>query len=132
MTTAAAKPPRPMKLNRSKAELVPADRFQVWYDQAVLTPGLTRTELAILDAIAGYYRRLQADGNASSPTIEMMAESARVRPIDITTAIRHLVSLCLVGVKPGAGARRNEYMLALPKRVAAAMSAVAVEDGPQF
>jgi hypothetical protein len=53
---------------------------------------------------------------------------AGVRSIDVTGAIKHLVSLCLVAVQPGSGARRNEYLLCLPKRVVASLSAAAADD----
>jgi hypothetical protein len=53
--------------------------------------------------------------------------------IDITGAIKHLVELCLVAVRPGAGARRNEYLLCLPRRVVAVMARAAAEDdAPPF
>jgi hypothetical protein len=55
----------------------------------------------------------------------MMAQSAQVRSIDVTSAIKHLVGLALLAVKPGAGARRNEYLLCLPRRTIAAMLAAA-------
>jgi hypothetical protein len=66
--------------------------------------------LQILDVIAGYFRLLRERGHASFPSIEQMAQSARVRSIDIGGAIRHLVGLCLIAVRPGSGARRNEYL----------------------
>ena len=74
----------------------------------------------------GYYRLLDQRGYASFPSIEQMAQSAQARSIDITSAIRHLVELGLVGVVRGSGARRNEYLLALPKRTIAAMATAAV------
>lgn len=68
----------------------------------------------ILDIIAGYYRLLEQRGYASFPSIEQMAQSDQVRSIDVTSAIRHLVGLALIAVRPGSGARRNEYLPALP------------------
>jgi hypothetical protein len=55
-----------------------------------------------------------------------------VRSIDITSAIRNLVGLALLAVKPGSGARCNEYLLCLPRRLVAALSAAAAEDLPPF
>jgi DNA-binding MarR family transcriptional regulator len=75
-----------------------------------------------------HYRLLAERGNASSPTIEEMAESARVRSIDITGAIKNLVGLALIAVKPGSGRHRNRYLLALPKRLVASMAVAAVDD----
>ena len=77
------------------------------------------------------YRLLHERGYARPPTIEMMAQSAQVRSIDITNAIRHLIGLVLLAVKPGAGAGRNEYLMCLPKRVAASLSAAAVVDNDE-
>jgi hypothetical protein len=124
--------PRPLRMNQ-KAVLIPAGQYQIWHDQAVLTSGLSELDRQILDVIMGYYRLLHERGCAAVPSIEMMARSSGVRPIDITGAIKHLVELCLVAVRPGSGARRNEYMLCLPKRVVAVMaSAAADDDVPPF
>jgi hypothetical protein len=60
-------------------------------------------ELAVLSAVAEYYRPLAQRGYASSPTIEKMAESARVRSIDISGAIKSLVARSLIAVVPGSG-----------------------------
>jgi hypothetical protein len=132
MSTTTAKRPRPLRLNQ-KAALVPEAQFQSWYDQAIQVPSLTKDELAVLSAVVEYYRLLDQRGYARPPTIEMMAQSAQVRSIDITSAINHLTELGLVAVKPGAGARRNEYLLALPRRVAKSMLATAADDAaPPF
>jgi hypothetical protein len=149
-TTTTAKP-RSMKLNRPKAELVPAASFARWLELASATPGLTELDRHVLDVIAGYYRLLDQRGSehepfprpekysglnfqqsATFPSIGQMARSAQVRSIDITGAIRNLVGLGLLGVKPGSGARRNTYLLALPRRLVAALSAAAAEDVPPF
>jgi hypothetical protein len=121
--------PRPLRMNQ-KAVLIPEAQYQAWYDQAVLTSGLTELDRQILDAIVGYYRLLHERGYASFPSIEQMAKSAQVRSIDVTNAIRNLVGLALLAVRPGSGARRNEYLLCLPKRTVAAMAASAVDDAP--
>jgi hypothetical protein len=42
-------------------------------------------------------------------------------------AVRRLIELCLIGVGPVAGQRASEYLLALPKRLIAAMAATSVE-----
>jgi hypothetical protein len=131
MSSTAAKSPKPVRMNQ-KAVLIPAAQYQTWYDQAVLTSGLSELDRQILEVIAEYYRRLQAEGLASFPSIEQMAKSAQVRSIDITGAIRNLVGLALLAVKPGAGARRNEYLLCLPKRIAKSMLAAAADDAPPF
>jgi hypothetical protein len=125
-----AKPPRPMRMNQ-RAMLIPEAQFAESYRIASATAGLSELDRQILDAIVEYYRQLAQRGYASFPSIEMMAKSAQVRSIDITSAIRNLVGLALLAVKPGSGARRNEYLLCLPKRVAKSMSAAAAEDdGP--
>jgi hypothetical protein len=99
----------------------------------VLTSGLTDLDRQVLDIIAEYYRLLHERGCASVPSIKTMARSTGTRSIDITSAIKHLVGLALLAVKPGAGARRNEYMLCLPKRVVAVMAtAAADDDAPPF
>src|SRR5262245_13596119 len=129
MTTAAAKPRPTLRLNQ-KAVLLPAAEFARWHAIASATAGLTKTELAVLSAVVEHYRVLDQRANARPPSIEQMALSSGARPIDVTTAIKNLVGLALLGVKPGSGRLRNEYLLALPKRVAGAMSAAAAEGGP--
>jgi hypothetical protein len=116
-----------------KAVLIPAAQYQIWYDQAVLTSGLSELDRAVLDAVVTYYQLLEQRGHALVPSIEMMARATGTRSIDITGAIRNLVGLALLAVKPGAGARRNEYLLCLPRRVVAVMaSAAADDDVPPF
>ena len=56
MNTAAAKSPRPLRLNRPKADLVPTERFAEWHRIASATPGLSGLELALLSAVAEYHR----------------------------------------------------------------------------
>jgi hypothetical protein len=82
---------------------MPAAEFTWWHRIAIQTPGgLTRAEVAILDAIAGYYRLLHERGNALAPSIEEMAESAKVRPVDVTTAIKRLAgALATAGAEDG-------------------------------
>jgi len=48
--------------------------------------------------------------------------------MSIRSSISRLIELCLLGVKPGGGQRPHEYLAALPRRIAASMSA-AVADG---
>jgi hypothetical protein len=86
MSSTAAKPPRPIKLNQ-RALLIPAAQYQAGYDQAMQVPSLTKDELAVLSAVVEYYRLLDQRGHASFPSIEQMAQSARVRSIDVTGAI---------------------------------------------
>jgi len=131
MNDAAAKSPKPLRMNQ-RAMLIPEARFTEWHRIASATAGLSELDHQVLDAIMGYYRLLDQRGQASVPSIEMMAKSSGVRPIDITSAIRHLIELCLIAVRPGSGARRNEYLSCLPKRVVASMSVAAVEDAPPF
>jgi hypothetical protein len=124
--------PRPMRMNQ-RAVLIPAAQYHTWYDQAVLTSGLSELDRAVLDAVVTYYRLLEQRGHASVPSIKMMARSTGTRSIDITGAIRNLVGLALLAVKPGAGARRNEYLMCLPRRISASMLTAAVEDdAPPF
>jgi len=59
-----------------------------------------------------------------------MAQSVKVRSIDVTTAIKRLVGLALLAVRPGSGRWRNEYLMCLPRRVVAPMATAAVEDEP--
>jgi hypothetical protein len=131
MSTTTAKSPRPMRLNQ-KAQLTTAAQFAEWYRIASATPGLTDLDRQVLDAVVEYYRLLHERGHASFPSIETMAQSAQVRSIDITGAIRNLVGLALIAVRPGSGTRRNEYLMCLPKRTIAAMSAAVAADAPPF
>jgi hypothetical protein len=87
-------------------------------------------ELAILDGLAEHHRRLHVEGYAGRLTIERMALDLDAVPRDVRVAVRHLVELCLVGVRPGAGQRASEYLLALPKTTVASLSTAAVEDVP--
>jgi hypothetical protein len=121
--------PRPLRLNQW-AQLVPEAHFARWHEIASATAGLSELDRQVLGAIVAYYRLLDQRGYASFPSIEMMAQSAQVRSIDVTGAIKNLVGLALLAVKPGAGARRNEYLMCLPKRVVAVLSAAAAEDEP--
>jgi hypothetical protein len=132
MNTTAAKPPRPLLRLNQRATLLPPAQFAEWHELASATAGLTDLDRQVLDVIAGYYRRLQAEGFASFPSIEQMALSSGVRPIDITGAIKRLVSLALLAVRPGSGRWRNEYLMCLPKRVIAEMSALALDEAPPF
>ena len=127
MSSTTAKPPKPLRMNQ-KAVLMPVAQFAAWYTIASATAGLTDLDRAVLEAIAGYYRRLQAEGFASFPSIERMALDCGTRTIDISGAIKNLIGLALIAVRPGSGPRRNEYLLALPKRVAASMLAAAAEE----
>jgi hypothetical protein len=131
MNTTLAKLPKPLRMNQ-KAVLIPAAQYARWHEIASATAGLSELDRQILDATVGYYRLLHERGYASFPSIEQMAKSAQVRSIDVTTAIKSLVGLALLAVKPGAGARRNEYLMCLPRRVAAALSTTAAEDAPPF
>jgi len=114
MSTTTFKP-RPMRLNQ-RAQLVPAASFARWHKIATAAAGLSELDRAVLDAVAVYYRLLDQRGYARPPTIEQMAQSAQVRSIDISDAIKHLVGLALLPVKPGSGARRNEYLPAEASR----------------
>jgi hypothetical protein len=111
-----------------KAVLIPSAQSARWHEIASATPGLTKTEVAVLSAVAEYYRVLDQRGYARPPSIEQMALSSGARPVDITTAVKRLVSLALLGVKPGSGRWRNEYLIALPKRLATSL--MAAEDAP--
>ncbi len=129
MTTTAGKSPKPLRMNQ-KAVLIPAAQYQTWYDQAVTAAGLTTLDRQVLDAVATYYGPLRERGYASFPSIEPMAKSARVRSIDITGAIKRLVGLALLAVRPGSGRWRNEYLPALPRKLAATLGAPAADDVP--
>ena len=128
--TTTPKPPRPLKLNRPKAELVPVERFQAWHDLASATPGLSGLELALLSAIAGYWRQVHEKGDAGSLSFLRLAEANRTEPIYVSAAVKNLISLGLIAVQPGGGARANTYLPALPRKVIAAMLAAAADDEP--
>jgi hypothetical protein len=130
--TTTAKPPRQMKLNRTKAELVPVERLDAWYARAILTPGLSGLELALLSAVAEYHRQLQERGSAGSLSFLRLAEANRTEPIYVSTAVRNLISLGLIAVLPGRGNWASTYLPALPRKVIAAISAAAAEDLPPF
>jgi hypothetical protein len=131
MSSAAAKSPKPIR-RAVGAELVPVERFEAWHAQASAVPGLDATELALLSAIAGYHLQLQERGAAVPLSFLRLAEANRTEPIYVSTAVRNLVSLGLIGVLPGRGNCANKYLLALPRKVIASMSAAADEDLPPF
>jgi hypothetical protein len=126
MSSTTAKLSKPMRLNQ-RAALIPTDRYAEWHQHASATAGLTKIELAVLSAVAEYYRLLDERGYTSFPSIETMALSSGTRSSDVTTAIKSLVSLCLLAVRPGSGRWRNEYLMCLPRRLVAALS-VAADD----
>jgi hypothetical protein len=99
MNDAAAKSPKPLRMNQ-RAMLIPEARFAEWHRIASATAGLSELDHQVLDAIMGYYRLLHERGYASVPSIEQMAKSSGARSIDISGAIRHLVGLALLAVKP--------------------------------
>ncbi len=94
-----------------KAGLIPQAGFQAWYDQAILTPGLTSLELALLAAICAWYRRLDVDGFAGSLSIERMAHKIGAEPRDVRFAITHLVELGLIAGSRGAARGRTSIFL---------------------
>jgi hypothetical protein len=54
-------------------------------------------------------------------------------PRDVRAAVRHLIGLALIGVRPGAGQRASEYLLALPKKLTlASLATAAADDAPPF
>jgi hypothetical protein len=57
-----------------------------------------------------------------------MADKTGADPPNIRSSLARLVGLALIGLKPGYGQYANEYLLALPWRVAASMAAVAADD----
>jgi hypothetical protein len=77
MTTAAAKSPKPLRMNQ-KAELIPEARFAEWHEIASTTAGSSELDRAVLDAVAAYYRLLHERDYASFPSIEMMAKSSPI------------------------------------------------------
>jgi hypothetical protein len=50
--------------------------------------------------------------NTGRLTIERMAVHIGVEPMSIISSIKHLIELCLLGVRPGGGQRPHEYLLA--------------------
>jgi hypothetical protein len=116
-----AKPP--LRLNRPKAEIVPVAQFEAWHTQAIQVPGLSDIERAILDAVASYWRHHAERGYAVALTYAALSESTGAEPVSVSTAIKRLVSLCLIGVRPGHGARASEYLLALPRQMAERLAA---------
>jgi hypothetical protein len=124
-----AKLPRPMRLNQ-RAQLVPTASFDAWHTIASATPGLTDLDRKLLDGLCEHHRRLHVEGYAGRLSIETLALGLNAVPRDVRASISRLIGLALIGVKPGAGARASEYLLALPKRVVAVMARAAAEDEP--
>jgi hypothetical protein len=123
-----AKAPKPLRMNQ-RAVLVPVESFARWHEIASATAGLTDLDRQVLDAVAGYY----AQGKGARPlTFESLSVTTGERAVDISIAIRHLISLGLIAVQPGAGSVPNVYLPALPKRLASSMLAAAAEDVPAF
>jgi hypothetical protein len=72
-------------------------------------------------------------GNADA--LRMVVECARphLDPRDIRSSVAQLLGHGLIGIKPGSGRYANEYLLALPRRIAGSMlAAVADEALPLF
>jgi hypothetical protein len=130
-TVTTAKRPRWMRLAQD-AKLIPIERIQEWHDRAVMTPGLKDLDQAILSAIAEWYRRLQARDCVGSLSYQRLAQRLDTDAVNVRWAVDRLVELGLLAVKPGAGGRANTYLPALPRRVAASLSAAAADDAPPF
>ena len=130
MTTAAAKP-RPIR-RAVGAVLIPTARFEAWHGLAIQTPHLTDLDRKVPAAIRDWYRRLYVEEFAGSLSYGRMGRRLDADPVHVRWAVERLLELGLVAVKPGAGGRANTYLLALPRRLVAAMSAAAVEDAPPF
>jgi hypothetical protein len=107
--TAAAKPPRPLRLNQ-RAQLVPAASFARWHEIASATAGLSELDRQILGAIAEHYRRLHVEGFAGSLSFMRLADANDTDSKYIQAAVRHLIELGLSGVQPGGGHRANIYL----------------------
>jgi hypothetical protein len=60
--SSTTKPPRPLRLNRTKADLVPAERFAAWHTIASATAGLSELDRKILDGLCEHHRRLHVEG----------------------------------------------------------------------
>src|SRR5260370_24203826 len=116
MSTTHAKPTRPLRMNQ-RAQLVPEAQFARWHEIASAKAGLSELDRKLLDGLCEHHRRLHVEGYAGRLSIERMALDLRAVPRDVRAAVRHLVELCLVGVRPGAGRRASEYLMALPKKL---------------
>jgi len=132
MSSTATAKPRPLLRLNQKAELVPPAQFARWHEIASATAGLSRLELAILGAIAEHCRRLHVDGFAGSLSFMRLADANDTDPKYVQAAVKRLVGLGLIGVRPGAGHRANTYLPALPRRTMAAMATAAADDAPPF
>jgi len=93
----------------------------VWHDRAIQTPGLSGLELAVLAAVAGHHRQIRERGYAPSLSLQRLAGANRTEAKYVMFAVRRLVELGLRAVRPGSGSRPNEYLPALPKRLAASV-----------
>jgi hypothetical protein len=72
------------------------------------------------------------DGFAGSLSFMRLADANDTDPKYIQAAVRHLIELGLIGVRPGGGHRANVYLPALPRRLAASMATMAADDVPPF
>jgi len=100
MSTATAKPPKPLRMNQ-EAELVPEERLEEWHALAIQTQDLSQLDRAMLDIIFDWHRRMQDDGCADRITFEKMSSRIGVEPMRIRRSVRHLVELGVIGIKPG-------------------------------
>jgi hypothetical protein len=100
MTTATTKP-RPVLRLSQRARIVPSAQFVRWYEIASATPKLSRLELLILAGLAEHRRRLHIDGYAGRLSIERMALDLSAVPRDVRAAVRNLIGMALIGVRPG-------------------------------
>jgi hypothetical protein len=111
------------------AVLIPVERVDAWYALASATPGMNDVERGVLSAIAEHFRRLHAGMRLS---YDRIAHHLDVDSVQVKWAVYRLVELGLVAVQPGAGPVPNEYLPALPKRLAASLLAVPAEEVPTF
>jgi DNA-binding MarR family transcriptional regulator len=96
------------------AELVPIEQLRSWLSHAGTMPDLTHTAGHVLAFLAGHFAK---DGSALVSE-ETIAGHVHADKSTVVRSVRHLISLGLLAVLPGAGHRPARYLPALPKAVA--------------
>jgi hypothetical protein len=130
MNTAATAAKPKMRISELSA-VVDASGLLTWLAHVGRTEGLTRLESAFALHFAG---QLAASGMGTmTMSLEAIAHAIHSAPLPVRRAIDGLVQHGVLGFTLGYGTVPSVFNMALPRRVAAAMSTAAVDDdAPPF
>ncbi len=112
--------------------LTPSAQHEAWRALAIQTQGLNAVERGVLSCIAEHFRQLAARGYGPGLSYDRLGHHLDVDPVRVKWAVSLLREFGLIGIKPASGQRPNEYLLALPRRLATSLSTAADDELPPF